>query len=194
VSNPKSIRLTTAHFSYTGPGRLSPLRKSAEHHIVEAFLQQFTLRRPSPELVAIVWERVDPHHKYLLPRSHTLALLYMLHVETYTDLTPVNQQRDRIMFTADRIHFIGCYGNWVNCSCGCGRQWTFAIGEHGIWRAGGKTGRAGRKGACKAGAKNESWPGKTWWPKDRTDCHEKNLHKWLGSPEDMRSVYRQELY
>jgi hypothetical protein len=156
--------------------------------MVEAFVQQFTLRRPSQDLVAIIWERVDPHHTYLLPRSHTLALLYMLHVDTYTDLAPMNRPRDSITFTADRIHFIGCYGNWVDCSCGCGRQWTFATSRQGLWRNGGEDGRAGRKGACKAVGEKECRPEMRWRYRDETDYEEENRQKWFSNPEAMRRL------
>ena len=76
----------------------------------------------------------------------------------------MNLPRDSVTFSADRIHFIGCYGKWVDWSCGCGRLWRDSTGD----------GRAGRKGACKAVGKKEYRPEMRWMYRDGTNYEEEN--------------------
>jgi hypothetical protein len=110
----------------------------------------------------------------------------MLHIETYTDLTPKNEPRNSVTFSAERMASIACFGNWVNCACRCGRQWNFAGGPQGLWRDGSGDGRAARTGACKAVARRECRPEMRWRYRDGAEYEDENAMKWMQNREVMQ--------
>jgi hypothetical protein len=70
----------------------------------------------------------------------------MMHVESFIpncEPKPMSINRRKIL---------ECYGNWVSCTCGCGRKWSFANGPEGLRRDGGK-----RK-ECKAAKWKDAGP------------------------------------
>lgn len=102
---------------------------------VEDFRQQLVGNQPRADLVPIIWARVDPQRKLLLPRNLVLALLYMLHVESFIpNHTPKNMDESNVTFGLERRKILECYGNWVSCACGCGTSWNFAIGIDALRR------------------------------------------------------------
>jgi len=75
-----------------------------------------------------------------------------------------------------------CYGNWVECSCQCGRQWSFANGKQGLWRIvqdGSGKDRDGKSVCCRAARRQECNPVMRWRYKDGTEWIDKNRRRWL---------------
>jgi hypothetical protein len=80
-----------------------------------------------------MWQRIDRPGNSVLPKNLTLAVLYMLHVESFIpnhEPKPIGLNRRKIL---------ECYGNWVFCACGCSRKWNFANGPEGLRRDGSMT-------------------------------------------------------
>jgi hypothetical protein len=84
--------------------------------------------KPRLELISRVWQRIDERRTSRLPRNLVLAVLYMLHVEF---VMPEHQPKP---ISPRRRKVLECFGNWVTCACGCGREWNFAGGFDGLRR------------------------------------------------------------
>ncbi len=71
------------------------------------------------------WVLLAPR-SHLLPKNLTMALLYIFHVEHVLAGEAWDSQS---LLTHKALR---SFGNWVDCCCGCGRQWNFANGLGGL--------------------------------------------------------------
>ena len=77
--------------------------------------------------------------------------------ERRADIGQAQEDFEMVAFTRNRRKILECYGNWITCSCRCGRKWNFANGFEGLRRDDGKV----------AGCKVENWMNaakKKWQP------------------------------
>jgi len=67
-------------------------------------------------------------------RDVTMAALYMVHMETHDNdsFLPNLSPKHSGIFSYHRAKFIWRYANWLRCTCGCGRMWSFANGLEGL--------------------------------------------------------------
>lgn len=102
-------------------------------------------------LVLRLWRRLDPNYTHHLSHNLSLALTHMIFMELVLRAEPPYQQWQKLQlqhdsgdqvydddeicaFTPNRQKLNECYGNWIVCSCGCGRKWNFANGFEGLRR------------------------------------------------------------
>ena len=101
---------------------------------VSALKSQFVFQDlPLPDLV-LIWYRLAPNIKDTLPKNLTLAFLYMLHVEKYTNEKP-KDEHGKIGIQKKRWRSLKRFGEWVSCACdsNCGQNWNFA-NDLGLWQ------------------------------------------------------------
>ncbi|RYP36266.1 hypothetical protein DL767_003419 [Monosporascus sp. MG133] len=86
------------------------------------------------DLVKRVWLRLPLEEQASANKDLILAAIYMIHMEGLVNPTyrPNFSPPDSNQFSYYRAKFMWRYGNWVRCSCGCGRIWSFANGVEGL--------------------------------------------------------------
>jgi hypothetical protein len=166
---------------YPKGSRPLPSSIPANKFLVESFRQQLVGNKPPAELVPVIWARIDPQRNLLLPRNLVLALLYMLHVESFIpNHTPKNMDVSNVTFTLERRKILECYGNWVNCACGCGRKWSFANGLAGLRKDTSK-----RRG-CEAAKWKDAGRFRRLLQRNKRKCaelYDQNRRTWLRDRE-----------
>jgi hypothetical protein len=68
---------------------------------------------------------------HLLPKNLTLALLYLLHVSRVCPTkAPTPAPNDPL--SPQTLKALRAFGNWISCTCCCGRRWNFANSLNGL--------------------------------------------------------------
>jgi hypothetical protein len=147
--------------------------EAANTFTVEGFFQLFNGTRAQPEMIARIWQRIDGPRNSLLPKNLVLAILYMLHVESFTP------DREPKPISINRRKILECYGNWVMCSCGCGRKWNFAGGFEGLRRDGNKRKECVAAKWKDAGSLRRKVMGIGRKAKTGPELYDKNRTSWL---------------
>jgi hypothetical protein len=96
--------------------------------IVTRFLAHFGSNRqyPEPQLIREIWQRLG-NIAERFSRNKTLAVIYMLHVETaLNEKIPTENGQPHI--PKEQWEIIEHFGDWVDCGCNCGLEWSWANG------------------------------------------------------------------
>jgi len=120
--------------------KLGKLQCLTRPSLVQTFRDYFATLNPRPreltgDLVRNVWQRLPlEDHDPRASRELILAALYMMHMESLVNPSwkPNFQPPNSNQFSTYRNKFLGLYDNWVRCSCGCERLWSFANGIEGL--------------------------------------------------------------
>ena len=108
--------------------------KAADEDVDQTFAGQFNNRNPRPDLVADCWTRLGSQSD-LLDKHHTLAVTYMIHLESMMHKESLPQEFGRAHISDRRRKIISNFGKWVNCHCRqCGRKWSYANSQNGMQR------------------------------------------------------------
>jgi len=107
------------------------------------FLKQLNIQKTPRIQVEHIWRRLLSQNTQSIqetwhPKGLAMAVLYMLHIESYSDERPRDENNIPGAVSHRRRKLLKLYGNWVMCQCewGCGKQWSFS-NDVGLWRVGG---------------------------------------------------------
>jgi hypothetical protein len=145
---------------------------------VPAFCERFSQGGLPPIRVLKMWEKSGFQFSFL-DRSHTLVLLYILHMEYSRAETPKRDKKNKFLFSEDRRHMFKCFGTWVECCCNCRRKWNFT-NSLGLVDA------SHAERDCVALKYHDApWPMLYFMRRQRI-IFEENRQRWLASPSSAR--------
>lgn len=95
--------------------------------LVAKLRQQLPRSELYSEMLAAMWHRMKITEVAPLRKNSVLAVLYMMHVETYLDQTPKDDLMN-VGIAKARFKSLKRFDDWVDCACDltCGRKWNFA--------------------------------------------------------------------